>query len=69
MNLGGRYAGTVSGSMNMMGNAGGAFFPIAFPYIRDTFGIDAVFYVSASAYIISFLAWQFLDSSKPITND
>lgn len=66
MNLGGRYAGTVSGSMNMMGNAGGALFPIAFPLIRDYLGIDFVFYVSASAYIISFLAWQFLDSSKPI---
>ena len=66
MNLGGRYAGTVSGSMNMMGNAGGALFPLAFPLIRDYLGIDFVFYVSASAYIISFLAWTFLDSSKPI---
>jgi len=66
MNIGGRYAGTLSGSMNMMGNFGGGFFPIAFPYIRDTFGIDFVFYVSAGAYIISFLAWTFLDSSKPL---
>jgi hypothetical protein len=28
MDVGGRYAGTVSGSMNMMGNLGGVFGPI-----------------------------------------
>lgn len=69
MNIGGRYAGTLSGSMNMMGNFGGGFFPIAFPYIRDSLGIEFVFYVSAGAYVISFLAWTFLDSSKPLEAD
>jgi len=66
MNIGGRYAGTLSGSMNMMGNAGGGLFPIAYPLIRESFGMDTVFYVSASAYVISFLAWTFLDSSVAI---
>ena len=69
MNIGGRYAGTLSGSMNMMGNFGGGFFPIAFPLIKAAFGIDYVFYVSAGAYVISFLAWTFLDSSQALEDE
>ena len=69
MNIGGRYAGTLSGSMNMMGNFGGGFFPVAFPYLKSNFGIDSVFYVSAGAYVISFLAWTFLDSSKSLDEE
>lgn len=69
MNIGGRYAGTLSGSMNMMGNFGGGFFPIAYPRIREGLSMEWVFYVSAGAYVISFLAWVFLDSSKPLETE
>ncbi|MGC3956527.1 MAG: MFS transporter [Verrucomicrobiota bacterium] len=66
MNLGGRFAGSVSGSMNMMGNGGGGLFPITYPFLRSNFGIESVFYVNAAVYALSFLAWTLLDSSKAI---
>ncbi len=74
MSLGGKYAGTLSGSMNMMGNLGGALLPIAIPYIlkwcTDS-GLDAIkwdmtFYVSAAMYAVATLAWLLIDTTKPI---
>jgi MFS transporter, ACS family, glucarate transporter len=33
MDVGGKLAGTLSGTMNMMGNFGGALYPVATGYI------------------------------------
>jgi nitrate/nitrite transporter NarK len=51
-----------------MGNAGGACFPIAFPWILELTNknYSMVFYASAFMYVIAFLSWSMLDSSKSI---
>jgi len=74
MSLGGRYAGTLSGSMNMMGNLAGAVAPIATAKIiawcaNNGFAAikwDATFYASAVMYAIATAAWLLIDTDKPI---
>ena len=36
MDVGGKYAGTLSGTMNMMGNFGGALSPVVIGYVLQT---------------------------------
>ena len=68
MDLGGRYAGTVSGMMNSIGNLSGALLPVAVPYILHLAGNNwnAVFYVSAGMYLTGILIWLALDSATPL---
>lgn len=74
MSLGGKYAGTLSGSMNMMGNLGGALAPAAIPFIlawctNNGLGAmkwDMTFYVSAAMYAVAMIAWLAIDTTKPI---
>jgi len=68
MDVGGRYAGTVSGAMNMLGNIGGVVSPTAISYIlRWTHGNwDMTFYVSAGVYAMGVLFWRFLDPVTPL---
>ena len=68
MDVGGKYAGTLSGTMNMMGNFGGAVSPTVIGYIlkwsHDNWGIT--FYVSAAVYVLGILFWRFLDPVTPL---
>jgi ACS family glucarate transporter-like MFS transporter len=68
MDVGGRYAGTLSGTMNMMGNLGGAVSPTLIGYIlrwtHDNWNIT--FYVSAAVYVMGVLFWRFLDPVTPL---
>ncbi len=68
MDVGGRYAGTLSGAMNMMGNLGGALCPIAIGYILASTGNNwtITFYVSAAVYFTGALLWVFLDPVTPL---
>lgn len=68
MDVGGKYAGTLSGAMNMMGNLGGAVSPTAIGYIlKWTHGNwDITFYVSAIIYAMGILFWRFLDPLTPL---
>ena len=68
MDVGGKYAGTLSGAMNMMGNIGGAVSPTAIGYIlRWTHhNWDLTFYVSASVYVMAAIMWRFLDPVTPL---
>jgi ACS family glucarate transporter-like MFS transporter len=68
MDVGGKYAGTLSGTMNMMGNFGGAVSPTVIGYIlRWTHGNwDITFYVSAAVYVLGILFWRFLDPVTPL---
>ena len=53
MDVGGRFAGTFSGAMNMMGNLGGFVAPIATGYIlRLTGSWSLVFIVSSAVYLL-----------------
>ncbi len=68
MDVGGRYAGTVSGAMNMMGNLGGFLSPIVIGYIlRETNNNwSLTFYVSAAIYFAGAFLWRFLDPVTPV---
>jgi nitrate/nitrite transporter NarK len=68
MDVGGRYAGTLSGAMNMMGNLGGAASPTIIGYmLRWTHNNwDMTFYVSAAVYAMAVFLWRFLDPVTPL---
>ena len=68
MDLGGAYAGTVSGTMNSVGNLAGVALPVAVPYILLWAHNDwnVTFYVSAAIYATGILSRVFLDSVTPL---
>ena len=70
MDVGQEYAGTLSGSMNMMGNLGGSLAPLSIPYILAATNNNWAmsFYVGAAVYLIGAVCWLFLDSVTPIDN-
>ena len=71
MDIGGQYAGTVSGAMNTWGNVGGAIAPLANGYILTwTAGNwDLTFYVSAAIYLAGVVCWMFLDPVTPLAEE
>jgi MFS transporter, ACS family, glucarate transporter len=67
MDVGGKYAGTISGSMNMMGNLAGAVAPSLMPFILSRTGSwDMVIYSMAAMYLVGSLTWPFMQPTKPI---
>ena len=68
MDIGGRYAGTVSGAMNMMGSIAGAFSVTVVAYILTWTNDDwtLTFMISSGIYLIGALCWLFLDSHSPV---
>ncbi len=67
MDVGGKYAGTLSGSMNMMGNLAGAVAPVSVGYILQwTHSWDLTFYISAGIYFAGTFCWMFLDPVTPL---
>ena len=68
MDVGGRYSGTVSGSMNMMGNIAGAISPLAVGYLLASTNNNwaLTFYVSAAVYSLGAVCWLFIDAVTPI---
>jgi ACS family glucarate transporter-like MFS transporter len=68
MDIGGRNSGTVSGTMNMVGNIGGALSPMLVGYIL-TWSPDnwaLTFYVSSGIYLMGGLCWLFIDAHTPL---
>jgi MFS family permease len=67
MDVGGKYAGTLSGAMNMWGNYAGFFAPVAIGYIlKWTGNWNLAFYVSAAFYLTGIVFWLLLDPVTPI---
>lgn len=68
MDVGGRYAGTLSGSMNMMGNMAGFVAPSLGGYILRETGNNwnVLLYVMAGVYLIGTLSWPFIDPVTPL---
>jgi MFS transporter, ACS family, glucarate transporter len=71
MDIGGRFAGTLSGSMNMMGNFAGGIAPIMVGYIlsRTDQNWALTFYISAAIYFIGSICWMFIDPVSPLDRD
>jgi nitrate/nitrite transporter NarK len=68
MDIGGKYAGTVAGSMNMMGNLAGFVAPFAGGYIVQHTGGDwnMFLYTMVGSYLLGTLCWPFIDSVTSI---
>jgi MFS family permease len=68
MDIGGRYSGTVSGAMNMMGSIAGAASVLVVGYLLAWTGGNwtMTFYISAAIYLVGAVCWLFLDSHTPI---
>jgi sugar phosphate permease len=68
MDVGGRYAGTVSGAMNTMGSVAGAFSVTVVGYLLAWTGDNwtLTFLISASIYMVGAVCWLFLDAHTPI---
>lgn len=68
MDIGGKFAGTVSGSMNMMGNLAGFCAPAIGGYILQHYhkNYNLFLYVMAAMYAIGFIVWPFIDPVTPI---
>ncbi len=64
MEVGGRYTGALAGSMNMVGNAGGAIAPMVVPLVlaatNNNWMINMVLF--AVAYFLAAGCWAFIDS-------
>ena len=71
MDVGGQYAGTVSGSMNMLGNFGGMAGPIVVGYVLDLTHRDwqIAFAISAVIYFLGAICWLFIDPVTPLEKD
>jgi MFS transporter, ACS family, glucarate transporter len=68
MDVGGKYAGTVSGSMNMAGQIGGAVGPIVVGYILQYMNHNwtLTFMLSAAIYVLGGLCWIWIDPVTPV---
>ena len=68
MDVGGRFAGTLSGSMNMMGNFGGMAGPFVVGYILQFTDRNwlITFWLSSAIYFLGALCWLFIDPVTPL---
>lgn len=68
MDVGAKFAGTLSGSMNMMGNFGSMVSPIAMGYILKYTGNNwnVCLYSVAAAYLLGTLCWPWMDPVSPL---
>jgi len=67
MDVGGKYAGTLSGTMNMMGNIGGSLSSFLIGVIlQHTHNWEILFYVSAAVYFMGNFCWMALDPVTPL---
>ena len=68
MDVGGRFAGTLSGSMNMMGSVGAAAAPLVIGLLLDYTERNwaLTFWISGIVYLVGGLCWLWLDPVTPI---
>ncbi len=67
MDVGGRFVGTLGGTMNMLGNFGGFLSPIVVGYIvEQTHHWTLAFYVTGVVYLVGAGLWLCLDPVTPL---
>jgi ACS family glucarate transporter-like MFS transporter len=70
MDIGGKFTGTVSGAMNMMGNLGGVVSPLVLgSIVKHTGNWDLTFYLTGGLYFVGAACWLFINSTKPLPQD
>ena len=67
LDIGREHGGTVSGTMNSLGQVGGACAPIAVAWLRESYDSwEVPLLISAAYYVISALLWLAIDAEKPL---
>ena len=70
IDIGGKHAGTVSGTMNMAGNLGAAITALAFAYLPESSrGNVAFFYTAAALSVVSIVCWIVAKPERKIAYD
>jgi len=71
MDVGGKYAGTVSGSMNMMGNFGGMAGPLVVGLVLQYTNKDwqLAFLISSVIYFMGAICWAWIDPVTPLEKE
>jgi MFS family permease len=80
MDIGGRHAGALSGSMNMMGNLGGVVGPMVVGTILQNASLTAdsiptphawtlAFLITATVYLLGATCWIFIDPATPLEKE
>ncbi len=64
VDIGGNYAGTAAGFINMLGNLGNAFQPVIGSWVFNRFGWDPLFIVYAGAFLLSASMWFFINPAQ-----
>ena len=67
--IGGPFAGSLSGFMNMGGQLGGAVTASLTPYIAQHVGWTASFLVAAGLSVVGSLAWLLVDPTRPLVGE
>ena len=57
IDIGGKHAGAVSGTMNMAGNLGSAVVGLVFPYLIIAYGPRGFFWVGAALNVVGIVLW------------
>jgi MFS family permease len=67
LDIGRQYAGTVSGTMNSLGQIGGVMAPVLVGWLVQEFGSWSLpLLLSAGYYVVSALLWLFIDAERPL---
>jgi MFS family permease len=73
IDIGGKYAGIVSGCMNTVGNLGGALAGFTTGLILDLFGKETGWTINfasfGAVYVISMLLWLVFDATQPVAQE
>jgi MFS family permease len=64
--IGGRYSGTVLGTMNMMGGIGAILSPLLTPRVQEYYGWDTAFVLFAGSYLLGGLLWLRIDATEQL---
>ena len=67
LDIGREHAGTVSGTMNSLGQIGGLLAPVTVGWLVQTFGSwQLPLLIAAAYYVVSGLLWLVIDAEKPL---
>lgn len=64
VDIGGRYAGSAAGLINMVGNSGNFVQPVVGAWIFNTYGWDPLFAVYAGSFLLAASMWLFIDPRR-----
>jgi MFS transporter, ACS family, glucarate transporter len=67
IDLGGKFAGSISGWMNFWGNIGGILAPMLTAWIATSYGWQAAILVTAASTLLGIIAWIIVKPDTPIT--